>query len=106
VVQEALVNVMKHSRAKAVDIALAIGPEQVLLTIDDDGVGAAPESLARPKAHGIAGMRQRVRVLGGRLDVTTAPNGGMRIRVHVPLAGVMQSAGSEAPASDTLVAIP
>ena len=106
VVQEALANIIKHSRAREVDIALECIDQHVVLTIGDDGVGSTPEALIRPKAHGIAGMRHRVHVLGGRLDITTVPSGGTRIRVQVPLASVMQSTGGDAAVSGTFATIP
>ena len=106
VVQEALANIVKHARAKKVDIALEFTDQHVVLTIADDGVGSTPETLTRPKAHGIAGMRHRVHVLGGRLDITTAPTGGMRIHVRVPLASVVKPAGIDTGASGTFATIP
>ena len=60
----------------------------------------------RPKAHGIAGMRHRVHVLGGRLDITTEPSGGTRIRVQVPLGSVVQSMGGDAGVPGTFATIP
>jgi signal transduction histidine kinase len=106
VVQEALANVIKHSRAREIDIALECNDQNVVLTIGDDGVGSTPEALIRPKAHGIAGMRHRVHVLGGRLDITTVPLGGTRICVQVPLASVVQSMGEDTEVPGTFVTIP
>jgi protein-histidine pros-kinase len=106
VAQEALTNVIKHSRAKEIDIALDFTDLNVVLAITDDGVGSTVEALSRPKAHGVAGMRHRVQVLGGRLDIRTAPGAGTRIRVQVPLAGVVQPPGTDAAASGTFAAIP
>jgi len=80
VVQEALANVAKHAKASNVDIAFEISDQEVILTIHDDGVGAAPTDLARPRSHGIAGMRHRVNVLGGRLDVSSGRGEARRSR--------------------------
>ena len=77
-----------------------------MLTIGDDGVGSTPEALIRPKAHGIAGMRHRVHVLGGRLDITTVPSGGTRFWVQVPVASVVQSMGEDAEVPGTFATIP
>jgi signal transduction histidine kinase len=106
IVQEALTNVVKHAQAKVVDIALECTDRHVVLTIDDDGVGSMPAALSRPKAHGIAGMRHRVHVLGGRLDISTAPGGGTRIRVEVPLPSVAQAPGPDTSVTGTVAAIP
>ena len=106
VAQEALTNVIKHSRARAIDMALDFTDLNVVLTIADDGVGSTAEALSRPKAHGVAGMRHRVHVLGGRLDIRTAPGAGTRVRVHVPLASVVQPPGTDAAMSGTFAAVP
>ena len=106
VVQEALDNVAKHSRAKEVHIALEFTDQHVVLTIGDDGVGSTAEALTRPKAHGIAGMRHRIHVLGGRMNITTAPSGGMRIHVQVPLASVVRSNSGDPGASGTFATVP
>jgi signal transduction histidine kinase len=105
VVQEALANILKHARASEVVISLETTDEHVIVSIQDNGVGAAREELGRPKAHGIAGMRHRVHVLGGQLDIVSAPGRGTRIRVKVPRASVMQS-GADNGNSGTFAAIP
>ena len=106
VVQEALANVAKHAKASNVDIAFEISDQEVILTIHDDGVGAAPTDLARPRSHGIAGMRHRVNVLGGRLDVSSGPGRGTTVQVRVPLQNVTEAAGSDADNSGTFAAMP
>jgi signal transduction histidine kinase len=106
VVQEALANVAKHARASNVDIGFEVTGEEVVLTVHDDGVGAAPADLSRPRSHGIAGMRHRINVLGGRLDVTSGPNRGTTVRVSVPLANVTRAAGGEADDSGKFAAMP
>jgi len=106
VAQEALTNIIKHARAKEVDIALEFTALHAVLTITDDGAGSTPEALSRPKAHGVAGMRHRVHVLGGRLEIRTAPGAGTRLRVQVPLANVVQLPGTDTSASGTFAAVP
>ena len=104
--QEALANVAKHARAKEVHIALDFTDQHVVLTIGDDGVGSTAEALTRPKAHGIAGMRHRSHVLGGRMSITTAPSRGMRIHVQVPLESVVRSNGGDPGAFGTFATVP
>ncbi len=72
ILQEALVNIVKHSGASEVEASLEANERHVVLSIEDNGAGASPEDLGRPKSHGIAGMRHRVRVLGGELDIVSA----------------------------------
>lgn len=106
VVQEALTNVIKHARASEVRVSLEVTREHVELTIRDDGIGSTPDALSRPRSHGIAGMRHRVHVLGGRVDIATAPGAGTRIRVQVPLANVLQPTGADTGTSGVFAAIP
>jgi len=105
VVQEALANVAKHAKASEVDIALEVTDQDVVVTVRDDGVGAAPRDLNRPRAHGIAGIRHRIQVLGGQLDISSVPDRGTTLRVRVPLASVM-TAGAEDGDSGTFRTLP
>lgn len=89
ILQEALVNIVKHSGATEVEASLEVTREHVILSVQDDGAGATREDLGRPQSHGIAGMRHRVQVLGGRLDIVSSPGRGTRVRVKVPRARVM-----------------
>ena len=99
VVQEALANVVKHARASEVDVAFEVTNDEVVVTVRDNGVGAEATDLARPRSHGIAGMRHRIYVLGGRLDVARGPGGGTTVRATVPLASVIAGEGSDADSS-------
>jgi signal transduction histidine kinase len=106
VVQEALANVAKHAKASNVDITFEISNQEVILTVHDDGVGAAPMEMTRPRSHGIAGMRHRINVLGGRLDVSSGPDRGTTVQVRVPLQNVTEAVGSDADDSGTFAAVP
>lgn len=106
VVQEALANVAKHARASEVDIALELTDREVVVAIQDNGVGAAPSDLHRPRSHGIAGLRHRIQVLGGRLDISSARNRGTTIRVRVPLTNVIQTAGADESDSGPFATLP
>ncbi|MBK7902439.1 MAG: CHASE3 domain-containing protein [Proteobacteria bacterium] len=106
VVQEALANVAKHARASEVDIALELTDSEVVVTVQDNGVGAAPEDLNRPRSHGVAGLRHRIHVLGGLLDISSAPNRGTTVRVRVPLANVSGTSGADDGDSGTFTSVP
>lgn len=106
VVQEALANVAKHARASEVDVALELTDRDVIVTVRDNGVGAAPADLNRPRSHGIAGLRHRIQVLGGRLDISSAPNRGTTLRVWVPRVNVIRTAGADDSDSGTFATIP
>jgi signal transduction histidine kinase len=87
VVQESLTNVAKHARASSVSIQLVDHGDGVELVVRDDGVGFEParaSRLLRAGHFGLAGMRERVSLVGGRWDVEAVPGGGTRIGVHLP----------------------
>lgn len=84
--QEALANVAKHARAGRVGLTLSYMEDVVTLDVRDDGVGFTPGA-PRPGAaggFGLAGMRQRVQRLAGRLDVESEPGGGTAVSASVP----------------------
>jgi signal transduction histidine kinase len=83
--QEALANVRRHARARAVVLRLsrvgAEGESQVSVHVEDDGVGFDPASAA---GVGLAGLRDRAEEVGGEVDVVSAPGEGTRVTVRVP----------------------
>jgi signal transduction histidine kinase len=82
VVQEALQNVARHSGAKHAKIAVKQSNGALSLTIEDDGKGFDPK---RTKGMGLLGMEERVKQLGGRLEVHSEPAKGTTIRVSIPI---------------------
>ncbi|WP_410585253.1 sensor histidine kinase [Amycolatopsis sp. lyj-108] len=86
--QEALANVAKHAKAGRVGLTLSYMEDLVTLDVRDDGVGFEPTAKrANGSAHGgfgLAGMRQRVQRLAGRLDIESEPGGGTAISASVP----------------------
>jgi signal transduction histidine kinase len=85
VVQEALSNVVKHAGAEHVSIVLAQRGSGVAATIDDDGQGF-DESAIRPDALGLTGMRERLALVGGTLEIESAPGRGTTVAAHVPVS--------------------
>ena len=83
IVQEAFTNIRKYARARHVSVALHVTSTGIELSIEDDGVGFDLDSpkLAR---HGLAGIKHRVFTHGGQLDIDTAPDAGVKIRVVLP----------------------
>jgi two-component system, NarL family, sensor histidine kinase DevS len=73
-IRESLANVAKHARAKHVQIRIGQSPAGFLLEIEDDGRGFDPAT-ARENAMGIAGMRERIRMLGGEFELVSRPGG-------------------------------
>ncbi len=90
IVQEALTNCVRHARAGCAYIDLTRAPppdDGLLLEIRDDGAGL-PAEVRRSVGGGFVGMRERASLLGGSFELLSAPGqGGVTIRVDIPLAG-------------------
>ena len=86
VCQEALTNVARHAGANRVTVRLVVTPDEVRLVVQDDGRGFDPSCVGKGR-HGIVGMRERVGMIGGSLEVDGVPDGGTRLEVRVPLGG-------------------
>jgi signal transduction histidine kinase len=85
--QEALSNVLRHAHARSVDIGISVNREGVLLEVRDDGRGpdgASPEELERAGHMGLAGMRERIGALGGRVRFGGEPGAGALLEVLLP----------------------
>lgn len=83
VVQEGLTNVIRHARAGHVKVEVTAHADDIEVVVVDDGVG--PAASGAGTGRGLVGMRERVELLGGRLDVTAEPDGGTRLRATIPL---------------------
>ncbi len=84
VAQEALINIARHARARKVALRLTQEGDRLVLTIQDDGEGFAPIALRELVARGhfgLAGMQERVALIGGTLAVESAPGRGTTVRV-------------------------
>jgi signal transduction histidine kinase len=100
VVQEALTNVMRHAGAPcAVDVSIEVASDELRLVVTDEGSGlhdgdAEPVPAEDPDdrpartgsgGHGIVGMRERVRALGGSFGASPRPGGGFAVTATIPL---------------------
>jgi signal transduction histidine kinase len=79
VVAEALTNVAKHARARRAWLTVTIEGDDLVVEILDDGHGGAD-----PGGNGLAGLRDRVRAVDGRLTIVSPPGGGTTLRVELP----------------------
>ena len=84
VVQEGLINALRHSQASRVDINVAADGQLIVVTMDDDGVGL-PADWARPGHFGLRGLSDRVAQLGGYFEIGNRPAGGVSLRAQIPL---------------------
>jgi signal transduction histidine kinase len=86
VAQEALSNVVKHSRAKQAQVELCNANNEIRLRIVDAGLGFDVSLSNKDVGIGLVGMRERLRLVGGRLSVQSAPTRGTEILAEVPLS--------------------
>ncbi len=80
-VRESVTNIIRHSNARKVEIELKSGKTFMQLSISDDGKGKQITP-----GHGLNGMRERLELLGGRLEIDTGPQGGLRLSLSCPMS--------------------
>ena len=83
IVQEALTNVVRHARASRVDIILQPREDDILLVVEDDGVGFEPSTPLSPGHLGLIGIRERAEAFGGQLVIDSSPNHGTTLVVRI-----------------------
>ncbi len=83
IVQESLTNIVKHAAAGHVSITLVRKAASAVVVVEDDGSGFDPDGI-RDGALGIAGMRERVALVGGKLTLETSPGAGTTLVAEVP----------------------
>ena len=84
VVQESVTNIVRHARARRVDVNLERTEDGIVVTIQDDGIGMADVDAAMRNTYGMGAMRQRLGGLGGRVEIFSTPGLGTRVRAFVP----------------------
>ncbi len=84
--QEAITNALKHAHPRRIDLALRFDAAALTLKIRDDGAGFDPATVEGPRdGHfGLQGMRERIKRLGGNLEVRSAPGRGTTLAATVP----------------------
>jgi PAS domain S-box-containing protein len=85
IVQESLVNVAKHSKAKRVKVVMDLAGREMLLSVQDDGVGFAPAAGRKPNSLGLAGLRERAQLLKGTIRLQSQPGRGTTVEARIPV---------------------
>jgi signal transduction histidine kinase len=92
VIQESLVNVVKHANARTVHLTVRANERDLSVTIVDDGLGIDGDRIDIPQSHGLRGMRHRIEALGGVLEVRSLGAGaGTAIEFRLPIERVLQT---------------
>lgn len=96
IVQEALTNVLKHAQATRVSVMLEYRYDELLVIVEDDGCGFQPEIPLKVKERGglgLVGINERVALVGGKLNIESAPGCGTTLAIRIPAsASVPQEA--------------
>ena len=83
--QEALTNIARHADATTVRVQVHIDPDRATMSIHDNGKGLDAAAARRPDAHGVYGMYERIRALGGTIHLEGSAGRGTRLTVAIPL---------------------
>ena len=88
ILQESLTNILRHAAATQVQVHLLCRPDQISLSVRDNGQGMDPAKLIDPHSLGLVGMRERALFLDGECQITSQLRKGTLVEVHfsLPLA--------------------
>lgn len=87
IAQEALINVVRHSKATHVEVTLEAEAGLLNLLVVDNGCGFNPLTLSEAEGLGLAGMRERAGLAGGTLEINSRPGKGTQVCCRLPIAG-------------------
>jgi signal transduction histidine kinase len=85
-VQEALTNVARHAGVMKVKVEVWADSKTLAARIEDDGRGFSVDGALAGCSSGLAGMRERCRLLGGQLTIESTPGSGTRLSLQLPLS--------------------
>ncbi len=94
IVQEAVVNAIKHARASTIEVCVRKCGTSLVLTVKDDGIGFDTEDASKAILRGHIGleyMRQRAEILGGSLKIRSSPNKGTCVEIRVDIGSLVNS---------------
>jgi two-component system sensor histidine kinase UhpB len=82
IAHEAILNALRHGQPSRIGLRVQGQADSITLQVSDDGGGMKPDALP---GHGITGMRERVRALGGRFSITSGADGQTLVEAHIPV---------------------
>lgn len=100
--QEGLANVRKHAHATRATVRLGREAAGLILQVEDDGTGPLVGSASGEGGYGLAGMRDRVELVGGSMMFGPGPGGGAHLRISLPMAGGTAGQGNTAGQGSTV----
>lgn len=96
ILQEALTNVARHSRAERCCVSLSLENQQLTIIVRDEGVGAPLARLSGTKSLGILGMKERATAMGGVFRIDNAKSGGIQVTARLPLCPTERNGNGKA----------
>ena len=93
-IQEGLNNLLKHARASTVMLEIKRQGDQLRVQLEDNGIGFDPATRVRTRSGGLglAGMEERVKLLGGTLQIQSVPGQGTRLHITIPVPALTDAA--------------
>ncbi|MDG5494212.1 ATP-binding protein [Niveispirillum sp. BGYR6] len=85
IAHEAILNALRHGQPSRIGLQVQSHADRITLRVSDDGGGMKPDA---PPGHGITGMRERVRALGGRFSIASGVDGQTLVEAHIPVPAV------------------
>ena len=83
ILQESLNNIIKHAMATMVNVQLSTLADKLVMEINDNGIGFDVNHKGRPDSYGLIGMKERIKLLGGNLDITSKVGEGTMVKVEI-----------------------
>lgn len=83
--QETLTNVIRHAQATHIDVRLCEEDGELVMSVQDNGRGIAPQEIAKAGSNGLVGMRERAKLIHGHLTLEGAPGAGTKVTLRAPL---------------------
>jgi signal transduction histidine kinase len=83
--QEALTNVARHAQATKVNVTMALDQGELVLVIEDNGVGIQPDVLTFSNSLGLKGMQERMKEVGGEVEIEGLRGAGTVVLIRVPV---------------------
>lgn len=88
IIQEAFINITRHSKATRVDVGLFENEDDLAITIKDNGIGITESQMLNPGSFGIIGMNERMQQLGGKLEIYGSSSVGSVVTLRIPLTAI------------------
>ncbi|TXI18374.1 MAG: response regulator [Nitrosomonas sp.] len=95
IIQEAFINITKHSKASKVDVEILEDENNLIITIKDNGIGIHESQLLTTDSFGIIGMKERAQQLDGKLEIHGSPAKGCLVKLTIPLATIYEESSSD-----------